>query len=516
MNRSFIKKMGAIALAMVFFLFLAPFSAGALTPVEVAKLVASDGASDDYFGYSVAVDGDTAVIGAYGDRDYGTNSGSAYVFSRIDGTWMQQAKLTASDGAAYDYFGISVAVDGDTAVIGAHNDEDNGPSSGSAYVFSRISGTWEQQAKLKAPNWAAGSLFGYSVAVDGDTAVIGAYGDYYYGTNSGAAYVFSRSGSTWEQQAKITAPGGAANQYFGLSVAVDGDTAVIGAFGDGNYFNSGAAYVFSRSGGIWLQQAKLTASDEAANDYFGYSVAVDGSTAVIGALYDDDNDFSNSGAAYVFSRSGGTWAQQAKLTAPDGASSDSFGCSVAVDGDTAAVIGVRYDDDKGTSSGSAYVFSLAPPDNDQDGVPDDQDNCPDTPNPDQADTDYDTLGDACDVTFNAEAVIDVLEFECSSSIELLTAADPPGVKGMISKLTGNGGVAAKVAKAKNDYAKGKIEYHTYIDRLNAALNQLDAYDTQLEDKTDRGKIADTYALKLEQKSADMRKGIIEVIRHVMP
>ena len=296
MNRSFIKKMGAIALAMVFFLFLAPFSAGALTPVEVAKLVASDGASGDYFGYSVAVDGDTAVIGAYGDRDYGANSGSAYVFSRIDGTW----------------------------------------------------------------------------------------------------------------------------------------------------------------------------------------------------------------------------AQQAKLTAPDGASSDSFGCSVAVDGDTAAVIGVRYDDDKGTSSGSAYVFSLAPPDNDQDGVPDDQDNCPDTPNPDQADTDYDTLGDACDVTFNAEAVIDVLEFECSSSIELLTAADPPGVKGMISKLTGNGGVAAKVAKAKNDYAKGKIEYHTYIDRLNAALNQLDAYDTQLEDKTDRGKIADTYALKLEQKSADMRKGIIEVIRHVMP
>ena len=381
MNRSFIKKIGAIALAMVFFLFLAPFSAGALTPVEVAKLVASDGAVGDYFGYSVAVDGDTAVIGAYGDGNYGTNSGSAYVFSRSGSTWVQQAKLTAPDGASGDFFGVSVAVDGDTAVIGAHYDEDNGPGSGSAYVFSRISGTWAQQAKLKAPNWAAGSLFGYSVAVDGDTAVIGAYGDYYYGTNSGAAYVFSRSGSTWEQQAKITAPGGAANQYFGLSVAVDGDTAVIGAFGDGNYFNSGAAYVFSRSGGIWLQQAKLTASDEAAGDYFGWSVAVDGNTA--------------------------------------------------------AVIGVRYDDDKGTSSGSAYVFSLAPPDNDQDGVPDDQDNCPDTPNPDQADTDYDTLGDACDVTFNAEAVIDVLEFECSSSIELLTAADPPGVKGMISKLTGN-------------------------------------------------------------------------------
>ena len=571
MKTSFIKKTGAIALAMVFFFLFAPFSAGALTPIEVDKLVASDGASGDSFGYSVAVDGDTAVIGAVHDDDNGLDSGAAYVFSRIDGIWRQQAKLTASDGAAYDYFGVSVAVDGDTAVIGAyydddngynsgavyvfirsgdswvrqakltasdgagwdyfgvsvavdgdtavigaHYDDDNGTDSGSAYVFGRSDGAWAQQTKLTAPDWAAGSYFGYSVAVDGDTAVIGAYGDYDNGTNSGAAYVFGRSDGAWAQQTRLTAADGVEFHYFGRSVAVNGDTAIIGALGDSdNGSKSGAAYVFSRSGSTWVQQAKLTASDGAANDWFGVSVAVDGDTAVIGALYDDDNG-SDSGSAYVFSRSGGTWAQQAKLTAFDGTSGDHFGASVAVDGDTAAVIGALYDDDNGSDSGSAYVFSLAPPDNDEDGVPDAQDNCPDTPNPDQADSDYDTLGDACDVTFDTEAVIDVLEFECGSSVELLTAADPPGVKGMINTLIGNGGVVAKVTKAKDAYLSGKIDYYTYLDRLNRALDQLDAYNARLEDKIDRGKIADPDALELEQKSADMRTGLIDVINHVMP
>jgi hypothetical protein len=515
LKTSFIKKTGAIALAMVFFFLFAPFSAGALTPIEVDKLVASDGASGDSFGYSVAVDGDTAVIGAVHDDDNGLDSGAAYVFSRIDGIWRQQAKLTASDGAAYDYFGVSVAVDGDTAVIGAYYDDDNGYNSGAVYVFIRSGDSWVRQAKLTASDGAGWDYFGVSVAVDGDTAVIGAHYDDDNGTDSGSAYVFGRSDGAWAQQTKLTAPDWAAGSYFGYSVAVDGDTAVIGAYGDyDNGTNSGAAYVFGRSDGAWAQQTRLTAADGVEFHYFGRSVAVNGDTAIIGALGDSDNG-SKSGAAYVFSRSGSTWVQQAKLTASDGAANDWFGVSVAVDGDT-AVIGALYDDDNGSDSGSAYVFSLAPPDNDEDGVPDAQDNCPDTPNPDQADSDYDTLGDACDVTFDTEAVIDVLEFECGSSVELLTAADPPGVKGMINTLIGNGGVVAKVTKAKDAYLSGKIDYYTYLDRLNRALDQLDAYNARLEDKIDRGKIADPDALELEQKSADMRTGLIDVINHVMP
>ena len=581
LNTSLIKKTGAIALAMVFFLFFEPFPAGALTPIEVAKLVAPDGAAGDYFGYSVAVDGDTAVIGAYGvdyngfnsgaayvfirsggtwvleaklaasdrsagdffgysvalegdtavigafnDDDNGPNSGSAYVFIRSGSSWVQQAKLTASDGAEYDSFGISVAIYGDTAVIGADYDDDNGPDSGSAYVFIRSGSSWVQQAKLTASDGASGDCFGVSVALDGDTAVIGVRYDDDKGSNSGSAYVFIRSSSSWTEQAKLTASDGASEDFFGYSVAVDGDTAVIGTFGDDdNGSKSGSAYVFIRSGISWVQQAKLTASDGAASDYFGNSVAVDGDIAVIGALYDDDNGL-DSGSAYVFIRTGSSWVQQAKLTAPDGTYSDSFGYSVAVDGDTAAVIGVRYDDDMGDNSGSAYVFILTAPDRDGDGVPDDQDNYPDIPNPDQTDPGSDTPGGGCDVNIDAAAVAGAIELKCEESVGILTQANPPGVKGMISKLTGNGSVAAKVANAVYDYADCTIDANTYIDKLDAALNQLDAYDAQLEVKIDSGKIKGNDALRvkgfsddaslLEAYSDSMRITINNLIGDAMP
>jgi hypothetical protein len=345
-------------------------------------------------------------------------------------------------------------------------------------------------------------------------------------------YVFLRSEDSegiikWEQQAKLTAADGAAGDYFGQSVAVDGDTAVIGAYGDDdNDSFSGSAYVFFRSEdseGIikWEQQAKLTAADGAASDIFGYSVAVDGDTAVIGAYLDDDNG-SFSGSAYVFFRSGDdTWEQQAKLTADDGAAGDHFGQSVAVDGDT-AVIGASGDDDKGSDSGSAYVFNLTPSDidNDNDGVPNDQDNCPDIYNPDQTDSDYDTLGDVCDDTFDTVNVVGALESNCRSSVGILLKLNSPlgvkgmiskklkltspaGVKGMISKLTGNGSFAAKVAKAENDYANGNIDACTYFDELDGALGQLEGYDEQLEDKIYSGKIVDPEASELQTYSANM-------------
>ena len=322
---------------------------------QQAKLTASDAAPFDYFGWSVAVSGDTAVVGAPYDD---TQRGSAYVFTRSGGIWSEQAKLTASDAADHDHFGYSVAVSDDIAVVGAPYDDDAGNSSGSAYVFARSGGIWSQQAKLTASDAAAHDLFGWSVAVSGDTAIVGAPdADDGAGwpTGWGAAYVFTRSGGLWSQEAKLT-PSDIVYR-FGLSVAISGDTAVLGTPGDHNGGeSSGAAYVFTRSGGIWSEQAKLKASDAAAFDIFGWSVAVSGDTAVIGA-YGDDDGGNDSGSAYVFARSGGVWSEQAKLTASDPAAFDNFGWSVAVSGDTAVVGAPFANNGAAVDSGSVYAFT---------------------------------------------------------------------------------------------------------------------------------------------------------------
>jgi hypothetical protein len=318
-------------------------------------LIAGDPGDRDYFGYSVAIDSDTAIVGALGD-DAGESTGSAYIFTRSVTGWTQQAKLTAADAAAGDEFGLSVALSGDTAIVGALGDDDAGSQSGSAYVFTRSGTTWTQQAKLTAADAAAGDYFGISAALSGDTAIVGAHGDDDAGDSSGSAYVFTRSGSTWTQQAKLTAADGAADDQFGYSVALSGDAAIVGAnLDDDAGTASGSAYIFTRSVSIWTQQAKLTATDAAAGDRFGFSVALSGDTAIIGAFQDDDTA-SGSGSAYVFTRSGTTWTQQAKLTAADAARSDWFGFSVAIDGDT-AIVGAIGDDDAGTDSGSAYIVT---------------------------------------------------------------------------------------------------------------------------------------------------------------
>ena len=321
------------------------------------KLTAGDGATSDYFGYSVSVSGDTAAIGAY-SKTVGSNSsqGAAYVFVRSGTSWSQQQKLTAADGAAYDNFGASVSVSGDTAAIGAYNKTVGSNSSqGAAYVFVRSGTSWTQQQKLTAADGAGSDEFGASVSVSGDTATIGAYGGN-VGSNSqqGAAYVFVRSGTSWTQQQKLTASDGAANDDFGCSVSVSGNTAAIGAWGANN--EQGAAYVFVRSGGVWSQQQKLTASDGAASDYFGNSVSVTGDTAAIGARGKTVNSNTYQGAAYVFTRNGGAWSQQQKLTAADGAGADQFGISVSASGDT-AVIGAYYKAIGSRSNqGAAYAF----------------------------------------------------------------------------------------------------------------------------------------------------------------
>ena len=338
------------------------FTRSGSTWTQEAKLTAGDGAVGDWFGISVALDGDTALVGAYRDAVGGSSyQGSAYVFTRSGSTWTQQAKLTAGDGAASDDFGISVAIDGDTALVGAYLDDVGANSDqGSAYVFTRSGSTWTQEAKLTAGDGAVGDRFGSSVAIDGDTALVGAYlDDVGANSNQGSAYVFTRSGSTWTQQAKLTAGDGAFGDGFGGSVAIDGDTALVGAIDDdvGANTDQGSAYVFTRSGSTWTQEAKLTAGDGAASDYFGYSVALDGDTALVGASVDAVGANINQGSAYVFTRSGSMWTQEAKLTAGDGAFGDGFGGSVAVDGDT-ALVGALYDDlGANSNQGSAYVFT---------------------------------------------------------------------------------------------------------------------------------------------------------------
>ena len=356
-------------------------TAGNLTSgwTQVAKLTAdAGGPAHDKFGHSVSIDGDTVVIGVREDDDP-ANSGSAYVFARatagdLASGWTRVAKLTADDGASSDEFGVSVSIDGDTMVIGANLDDDNGTSSGSAYVFARATAGdpasgWTQVAKLTAGDAAASAQFGHSVSIDGDTVAVGAHGT---GVNTGSAYVFTRDtagnlASGWTQVAKLT-DAGAEYDYFGISVSIDGDTVVIGSHGDDDKgTDSGSAFVFRRdtAGDLasgWTQVAKLTADDGAADDWFGRSVSIDGDTMVVGANRDDDNGTS-SGSAYVFARATAGdltsgWTQVAKLTAGDGAANDAFGGSVSIDGDTMVIGAVQLQ----TSSGSAYVFALSCPD----------------------------------------------------------------------------------------------------------------------------------------------------------
>ena len=226
-----------------------------LTPawgaIQIDKLLAGDGAADDFFGYSVSLDGDRAMVGARLDDDNGNNSGSAYLFERNPGTgaWTQVAKLTADDAAADDVFGYSISLGGDRALVGAIVDDDTGNSSGSAYLFERNPGTgaWAQVAKLTADDGAAVDQFGYSVSLDGDRVLVVARLDDDNGSFSGSAYLFERNPGTgvWAQVAKLTADDGAADDQFGLSVSLDGDRALVGAYRNvDNGSNSGSAYLF--------------------------------------------------------------------------------------------------------------------------------------------------------------------------------------------------------------------------------------------------------------------------------
>ncbi|MBC7796563.1 MAG: hypothetical protein H7Z37_06805 [Pyrinomonadaceae bacterium] len=333
------------------------------------RTIASDGMSDDRFGSDVAISGDTAVVGAFSeDHGVGTNQGAAYIFVRQNGMWVEQAKLISNDGDTFDFFGISVDISGDTVIIGARTKTiGTNTAQGVAYIFDRTGTTWTQTQRLTASDAAAMDDFGVSVAIKGDTAIVGADSkDNLVVQNQGAAYIFTRTSPTvWTQQAKITALDGLANDNFGFSVDVDGNTVVVGAWTKNNVTvsNQGAAYIFVRdANNLWMQEAKLLASDGATLDRFGFSAALDGTTAIIGAYNADISGNADAGAAYIFNRSvtmtGATWTQTQKLTADDNAANDTFGASVGID-NKVLVVGSPLADVSGkTDQGATYVFTL--------------------------------------------------------------------------------------------------------------------------------------------------------------
>ncbi len=325
------------------------------------KLTANDGAAEDAFGSYVAIDGDTVVVGAFSDTvGNNTSQGSAYVFVRTGTAWTQQQKLTAGDGEDFDIFGRSVAISGNTVAVGAAASDPEGLiDQGAAYIYVRTGTTWAQQQKLTAVDGASSDFFGDSIAVVGDTVLVGATEDTTgANTQQGSAYVFTRTGTEWTQQQKLTASDGAMSDNFGFSVALAGDTAVVGTLQNvGATFQQGSAYVFVRIGTNWTQQQKLLADDGATGDSFGNSVSIVGDTVVVGASGDTNGSNGQQGSAYIFTRSETAWTQQQKLTADDGATNDSFGASVAVTND-AVIIGSLGDTIGGnTFQGSAYVFA---------------------------------------------------------------------------------------------------------------------------------------------------------------
>ena len=363
---------------------------------QQAYIKASNTGDADQFGYSLALFGDTLAVGAYRedskstgvnnggeDDDSQADAGAVYVFTRDGTLWSQQAYIKASNTGSGDRFGYSLALSGDTLAVGANREQSNATGinggesdnslsgAGAVYVFTRDGTVWSQQAYIKASNTGSGDAFGSSVALDGDTLAVGATGEASDGSsqndnslsNAGAAYVFTRSGTAWSQQAYLKASNPDSDDSFGYSVALYGETLAVGADreasnatgigGDQNnntLVNAGAAYVFTRSGAAWSQQAYIKASNTGSGDVFGWSLALFGDTLAVGAAGEasingnpNDDSAPFTGAVYVFTRNGAVWSQQAYIKASNAGEADQFGWSLALTGDILSVGAPRED-----------------------------------------------------------------------------------------------------------------------------------------------------------------------------
>ncbi len=342
---------------------------------EVTKLIASDFDDSDYFGASVSISGDYAIVGAYGEDTGGSYAGAAYIFHRDEGgvdNWGEVNKLTASDAQSNDWFGHSVSISGDYAIIGAPYD-DTLADHGAAYIFHRDEGgvdNWGEVNKLTASNHGAEDQFGCSVSINGDHAIVGAYREDTGGGNAGAAYLFHRDqGGTdnWGEVTILTASDADASDYFGYSVSMGTDYFIVGASRKDIGGNTvGAAYIFYRNQGgadNWGEVTILTAAAAVEFDNFGRSVSISDDYAIVGA-FGEDTGGTDAGAAFLFHRNEGgadSWGEVDKLTASDAQTYDYFGWSVSIDGDS-AIVGARDEDFGGTNAGAAYIFEkdLAP------------------------------------------------------------------------------------------------------------------------------------------------------------
>lgn len=361
---------------------------------QVLKTVEADRTMNDYFGCSVSISGDYAIVGAYNeDKDASglntlTNPGAAYILQNVAGIWTLVQKVVASDRGGNDFFGTSVAIDGDFAIVGAYQEDHDAvgastkSNSGSVYIFQNIAGIWTEVQKIVASDRNTDDFFGFSVAIDGNYIIVGAYqedeNDSSSATlfNPGSAYIFKYIVGTWTEMQKIVPSDRAAADFFGYTVDINGSYAIIGAYaedenagGGATMSASGSAYIFENTADVWSQDQKLVATDRGIDDYFGYSVAITDNYAIIGAYQEDENEVGGStmgeaGSAYIFKNNAGTWSQDQKLVSSDRAASDNFGFAVSIDGDY-AVVGARLEDEDASSSntinnsGSVYIYNLS-------------------------------------------------------------------------------------------------------------------------------------------------------------
>jgi hypothetical protein len=358
---------------------------------QIIKVVASDRGNWDRFGYSVAISGDYAIVGAHFEDEDSTgantveSAGSAYIFKNNAGTWSQVQKIVASDRDVGDYFGLSVAISGDYAIVGAWQEDEDSTGgntlsrAGSAYIFKNNAGTWSEVQKIVASDRGANDEFGHSVAISGDYVIVGAPDESEDSIGestligAGSAYIFKNNAGEWSQVQKIVASDRGTGDEFGLSIGISGDYVIVGApyegedtNGGNSFIQSGSAYIFKNNDGTWSEVQKIVASDRWNGDQFGWSVAISGDNAIVGSYLEDEdtsgeNMLSRAGSAYIFKNNAETWSQIQKIVAADRGAGDEFGINVAISGDYAIVGAWQEDHDlAGVNfrefAGSAYLF----------------------------------------------------------------------------------------------------------------------------------------------------------------
>ena len=326
------------------------------TTLDAAKKIQPyDGAANDHFGTSVAIDGELIIVGATGDDDRGPQAGGAYIFRRTEEKWELEDKLEPVQGRAHAHFGLSTDVSGDWAIVSARGNVEGGRQSGTAYFYKRTDIGWLLLKQAEVERGRSNNQFGACVSIDGRRAAVGAPGDIGKERQTGSAYVYDCIDDRWELGAKVTAARGSARDEFGASVAIQGDRLAVGAPGDDEKARqAGSAYVFQRTAKGWREEARLIAEDGRANSLFGQAIALDGDRAVVGAP-GDPNRGKQAGAAYVYVRTPKGWRSEGKLRAPDGGAIRFFGAAVSISGNR-ILVGSYGVDHKGPRTGAAYMF----------------------------------------------------------------------------------------------------------------------------------------------------------------